>query len=101
MHDIVPFAITLLLFAAALLIAVGSNRLAQRVQVPAPALFLILAAVASEVFPGLRRLSIVNDQRIVTVALAIILFEGGMHIGWNRMRRAAGAGVWRRRPHGL
>jgi cell volume regulation protein A len=93
-HDIVPFAIALLLFAGALLIAVGSNRLAQRVRVPAPAMFLVLAAVASLLFPELRRLSIVNDQRIVTVALAIILFEGGMHIGWNRMRQAAGAVVW-------
>jgi cell volume regulation protein A len=93
-HDLIPFAITLLLVAFAVLIAVGSNRLAERVRVPAPALFLVLAAVASDVFPRLRGLSIVNDQRIVTVALAIILFDGGMHIGWNRMRRAAGAVVW-------
>jgi cell volume regulation protein A len=93
-HDLVPFAITLLLVALAVLVAVGSNRLATRVRVPAPALFLILAAIASDVFPQLRGMSIVNDQRIVTVALAIILFDGGMHIGWHRMRQAAGAVVW-------
>jgi cell volume regulation protein A len=93
-HDLVPFAIVLLTVALCLLAAVGSNRLAGLVRVPAPALFLIVAAVASEVFPSLRGLSIVNDQRIVTVALAVILFDGGMRIGWKRMRTAAGAVVW-------
>jgi cell volume regulation protein A len=39
-------------------------------------------------------LAIVTDQRIVTIALVIILFDGGMHIGWGRMRPAAGAVVW-------
>ncbi len=29
-------------------------------------------------------------QRVVTVALVLILFDGGMHIGWRRFRRAAG-----------
>jgi potassium/hydrogen antiporter len=30
----------------------------------------------------------------VTVALAFILFDGGMHIGWRRFRTAATATVW-------
>src|SRR5262249_8033899 len=29
-------------------------------------------------------------ERVVTVALACILFDGGMRIGWSRFRRAAG-----------
>lgn len=94
MHDIVPFAVTTLLVALAVLAAVGSNRLAERIHVPTPALFLILAAVASDVVPRLGDLSILVDQRIVTIALALILFDGGMHIGWSRMRTAAGAVVW-------
>ena len=94
MHDIAPFAVTTLLTALALLVAVGSNRVAERIHIPTPALFLLLAAVASDVFPKLGGLSIVVDQRIVTVALAIILFDGGMHIGWSRMRTAAGPVVW-------
>ena len=94
MHDIVPFAVTTLLVALALLVAVGSNRLAERISVPTPALFLIAAAVASDLIPRLGGLSIVVDQRIVTIALAIILFDGGMHIGWSRMRTAAGGVVW-------
>jgi len=32
--------------------------------------------------------------RIVSIALAIILFDGGMHIGWRRFRTAAAAIVW-------
>jgi len=93
-HDIVPFAVTTLLVALAVLVAVGSNRLAERIHVPTPALFLILAAIASDVVPRLGGLSIVVDQRIVTIALAFILFDGGMHIGWGRMRTAATAVVW-------
>jgi len=93
-HDIVPFAVTTLLLALALLVAVGSNRLAERIHVPTPALFLIAAAVASDLVPRLGDLSIVVDQRIVTIALAIILFDGGMHIGWTRMRTAAGGVIW-------
>ena len=94
MHDIVPFAVTTLLVALALLVAVGSNRLAERIHVPTPALFLVAAAVASDLVPRLGDLSIVVDQRIVTIALAIILFDGGMHIGWTRMRTAAGGVIW-------
>ena len=33
-------------------------------------------------------------QLVVTVALAIILFDGGMHIGRRRFRAAAGAIIW-------
>ena len=94
MHDLVPFAIVTLLAGLALLLAVGSSRLAERIRVPTPALFLIAAAAASDLVPRLGKLSIVVDQRIVTVALVVILFEGGMHIGWARMRTAVGAVVW-------
>jgi potassium/hydrogen antiporter len=94
MHDLVPFAVITLLVALTLLAAVGSSRLAQRIHVPAPALFLIAAALASDIAPRLGGLSIVVDQRIVTVALVVILFDGGMHIGWTRVRTAAGAIIW-------
>jgi cell volume regulation protein A len=94
MRDLVPFAVITMLIALTLLVAVGSNRLAERIHVPTPALFLVAAAVASELAPRLGGLSIVVDQRIVTVALVVILFDGGMHIGWTRMRTAAGAVIW-------
>jgi cell volume regulation protein A len=80
--------------ALAAVLAVLSNRLSERVRVPAPAFFLIAAAVASDLFPSLRDLPIKVDQRLVTIALVVILFDGGMHIGWARFREAAGAVVW-------
>jgi len=94
MGDVQPFALAVTLVALAALLAVLSNRLSERVRVPAPAFFLVAAALASDVFPWLRELPIKVDQRLVTVALVVILFDGGMHIGWSRFRSAAGAVLW-------
>ena len=94
MSDFQQFGVVICVAALALLFAVLSSQVSEWVRVPAPAIFLIAAAVASELFHGLGSLSIEVDQRIVTVALALILFEGGMHIGWRRFRSTAGAVVW-------
>jgi cell volume regulation protein A len=87
--DTEPFALIVLLAAAVGLVAVLSSRLTQRLRIPSPALVLIGAAVAVQVIPALHapRLAV---ERVVTVALVCILFEGGMHIGWSRFRSA----VW-------
>jgi cell volume regulation protein A len=94
MGDVRPFGLVVALVALAALLAVLSNRVSARVRVPAPAFFLIAAAIASDVFPTLRELPIKVDQRVVTLALVVILFDGGMHIGWSRLRSAAGAVLW-------
>jgi cell volume regulation protein A len=94
MDDITPFGVLLTIGCAVLLLAVLSNRLSARVRIPAPAFFLLGAAVASDLMPALGGLSITTVQRLVTVALAVILFDGGMHIGMSRFRSAAGAIVW-------
>lgn len=47
MTDVGPFGVVVLLAAAALVLVVVSNRLSERTHVPAPALFLVTAAVAS------------------------------------------------------
>ncbi|MGI8677525.1 MAG: potassium/proton antiporter [Jatrophihabitans sp.] len=94
MKDVEPFAIVVAVAALALLAAVGSNRLSERVGIPSPAIFLIAAAVASDLVPALGGVSIEIDQRIVTVALVLILFDGGMHIGWARFRSIAGGIAW-------
>ncbi len=39
-------------------------------------------------------LPIVDVQRVVTVMLVLLLFHGGMHIGWRRFRQAAGPVLW-------
>lgn len=94
MHDVVPFALVVVVAALALLAAVGSSRLAEWLRIPPPALFLLAASVCADLFPDLGSLSISSDQRIVTVALVLILFDGGMHIGLSRFRPVAGAVVW-------
>ena len=94
MPDAEPFSVIVLLVAAALMIAVASNRLGQRIHVPPPALFLVVAAVASDIFPVLGQVPTKVDERIVTVALVFILFDGGVHIGWKRFRSAGAAIVW-------
>jgi cell volume regulation protein A len=92
--DFEQFGVVICVAALALLFAVLSSQVSEWIRVPAPAIFLIAAAVASDLFHGLGSLPIKVDQRIVTVALALILFEGGMHIGWRRFRSTAGAVVW-------
>src|ERR1700684_449918 len=74
--------------------AVLSNRVSERLRIPAPAFFLVFAAVAATLFPPLGRLSDGTVQHVVTVALTFILFDGGMHIGWRKFRTAATATVW-------
>jgi cell volume regulation protein A len=72
-------------FAAAVLAA----KVTARVPVPTPALFLLVAAVASDLFPRLHDyLSIKDVTRIGVVALVVILFHGGMNIGLERFRVA-------------
>jgi potassium/hydrogen antiporter len=89
MTDAGPFAQLLLLLSLAAVAAVLSNRFLARLRVPAPALFLAAAAVAAAVLPGLDAPPERMVERIVTVALLCILFDGGMHIGWRRFRAAA------------
>jgi cell volume regulation protein A len=87
--DLEPFAWLVLVTAAVGLAAVLSNRLTERLKVPAPALVLIAAAVIVKVVPDVHAPPEQTAQRLVTVALLCILFEGGMHIGWSRFRDAA------------
>ena len=82
------FALLMVLVAVVGLAAVLSNRLAHRVKLPAPALFLVGAAIAVKVIPALHGPSQQAVERVVTVALVCILFDGGMNIGWARFRSA-------------
>ena len=90
MSDTAPFALLVLLTSVAGLLAVLSNGLTGRLKVPAPALFLAAAAIAVRVVPDLHAPPERTVERIVTVALLCILFDGGLHIGWRRFRSAAG-----------
>ena len=88
MSEILDFGTVVLIVAAGLFVAVATSKLGTWFPIPGPAIFLIVAAVASDVFPGLSVLSIETASRISIVALIVILFEGGMDVGWRRFRRA-------------
>ena len=94
MTDVEPFGRVILLIAVIGTLAVLSNRFSERLRVPAPAIFLIGAAAASDIWPRLGTVQIPAVEKVVTVALAVILFDGGMHIGRRRFREAAGATLW-------
>jgi cell volume regulation protein A len=91
MDDVLTFGLVMTVVAAAAMIAILSSRISDFLKVPAPALFLVAAAIASDIWPSLGALAPQMVQRVVTVALIFILFDGGMHIGWRRFRGAAGA----------
>jgi potassium/hydrogen antiporter len=88
--EVLDFGTIVLVVAGGFSLAVATIKLTERFPIPAPALFLLAAAVASDVFPGLsEHLSIRNVERIGVVALIVILFDGGMHVGWRHFRTAA------------
>lgn len=89
MTDTYPFAWLLTLTAAVGVLALLSNRVTQRLRIPAPALLLVAAAIAVQVVPSLHPPAAQTVDRLVTVALIVLLFDGGMHIGLPRFRKAA------------
>jgi potassium/hydrogen antiporter len=93
-HEAEHFGLVIGVVALVLGAAVIGNQASQRLRLPAPFVFLVLAAVASDLIPSLGNTSIVTVQHIVTVALIVILFDGGMHIGWRHFRENAAAITW-------
>jgi cell volume regulation protein A len=88
MHDTTTFGAEVLLVATALAAALLASKASVRLSVPAAALFLGAAAVAADIFPSLA-LSVHTVERLGTVALIVILFDGGASIGLRRFRVAA------------
>ena len=89
MHESLTFGLLVLCASGAALIAVQSHRLSERLRIPAPALFLAAAACVATWAPGVSRPELRTVERVVTVALVVILFDGGLHIGLGRFRQAA------------
>jgi cell volume regulation protein A len=89
MTEITDFAAILLALGAGVALAVLSTRLTTWIPIPSPAVFLIVAAVVSDLFPRLyEEVPALTVERIAVVALIVILFNGGMDIGWRRFRGA-------------
>src|ERR1700743_3589780 len=88
------FGLIVLVIGLAGSAAVLSNRLSALIRVPAPAFFLVAAVIAAQLWPKAANLPLTTVEEVVTLALAVILFDGGMHIGRRRFRTAAAAIVW-------
>src|ERR1700687_2070844 len=80
--------------ALAGVVAVLSSRVSERLRIPAPAFFLIAAAAAADLWPRLGGLSFSSVDQVVSVSLVVILFDGGMRVGWRRMKSVAGPTLW-------
>ncbi len=91
MTEIADFATIVLFVAGGCSLAILSTRITDYVPIPAPAIFLIAAAVTSDIWQDVSDdLPIKTVERIAVVALIVILFNGGMDVGWRRLRRSAG-----------
>jgi cell volume regulation protein A len=91
MTEIADFGTVIVLVAGGFAFGVLSTRISDRIPVPAPAIFLVTAAVVSDLWPSVyTHVPIRTVERVAVVALIVILFNGGMDIGWQRFRASAG-----------
>jgi cell volume regulation protein A len=81
--ELADFGLIVLVVATGVMLALVAAKLSERYPIPAPALFLLLALAIPVAIPQIKTV-----ERIGVVALIVILFDGGMHIGWRRFRRA-------------
>jgi potassium/hydrogen antiporter len=81
--ELADFGAIVLVVSAGVLLALLVHKLSARFPIPAPALFLVAAVATPVALPDIQTV-----ERIGVVALIIILFDGGMDIGWRRFRRA-------------
>jgi len=88
--EIADFGLIVTVVAGIFALAVFSNKLSELFPIPAPAIFLLAAALAARIWPSLGdELEIRDVERVAVVALVAILFDGGMRVGWRRFRVAA------------
>ena len=83
MDELGDFGLIVLVVSGGVLLALLVHKVSARFPVPAPALFLLAALATPVALPHIRTV-----ERIGVVALIMILFDGGMDIGWRRFRRA-------------
>jgi cell volume regulation protein A len=89
MNESATFGLLVLVTAGTGLSAVLLHRIGERIKVPLPVVFLIAAALARLLISDLRAPPDQLVERIVSVALVFVLFDGGRQIGWRRFRAAA------------
>ena len=90
MSEIADFGLIVLFVSGIVSLALLSNKVSERFPIPSPAIFLLAAAVTVHFWPSLgRKLSVLDVERLAVVALIVILFDGGVRVGWQRFRVAA------------
>jgi cell volume regulation protein A len=90
MHDVTSFGGVVLVWGLVGTAALLARRVARWVGIPAPAVFLVAAAVAADAIKALRTaVDLHVVENVVTLALIVILFDGGLHLGRRRFREAA------------
>ena len=91
MAEITDFGLVVLAVSATVFAALLGMRVADRFSLPYAAIFLVGAVVLAEAVSSLGDLISVKEvERLTVIALVVILFDGGLHIGLRRFRRAAG-----------
>jgi cell volume regulation protein A len=89
--EVADFGLIVLAVSTTVFVALLGMRLADRLSLPYAAIFLVGAVLLSEVFTSLQDIVTVQEvERLTVVALIVILFDGGLHIGLGRFRRSAG-----------
>jgi cell volume regulation protein A len=89
MREISTFGLLVLTVAAGAVVLLAWSQITARLPLPGAAFFLAGAALASNLVPGAAdALSIRSVERIAVVALIVILFDGGLNVGWHRFRTA-------------
>ena len=90
MDDLLEFGELILVVSGGLSLALGVRAVAGRLAIPTAGALLVVAAAASDISDRLAGiLSFQDVQRIATLALIAILFEGGSQIGLSRFRPSA------------
>ncbi len=93
MRELVDYGLLILLVGTAFAAAIGATKPSARLRVPAPAVFLLAAAVSSDVWPDVQRsIPVRLVERVAFVGLLVILFNGGIEVGFRRLRRSSRSG---------
>jgi cell volume regulation protein A len=89
-HDVQSFGGIVLVWGLVGSAALLGHQLARLLHVPAPAIFLIAAAIISTYVKAVRQaVDLHLVENVVTVALVVILFDGGLRLGRRGFRESA------------
>lgn len=90
MTEISDFGLVVLAVSATVFVALLGMRIADRLALPYAAVILVGAVVLAELAALEDVMSVEEVERLTVVALVVILFDGGLHIGLRRFSRSAG-----------